>query len=157
MFGFASTSNSDVDLHTVTCRGYCVTYRRVLDWMIWMIGFIPPFTFTNRDNKQYSAIADLRTLQFTVTHALGFSVFASRILATDLSQSHCNFKSHMKSSFHLLIPFLPIFYGFQFRRHDSIQFLCSRAHIPAGWRLETRLSTFDSTTVLFCPVLNTSL
>jgi hypothetical protein len=32
----------------------------------------------------YSAIADLHTSQFTVTHALGFSVFTSRILATDL-------------------------------------------------------------------------
>jgi hypothetical protein len=32
----------------------------------------------------YSAIFDLHTLQLTVTHALRFSVFASRILATDL-------------------------------------------------------------------------
>jgi hypothetical protein len=31
-----------------------------------------------------SNTADLHTLQFTVTHALGFSVFISRILATDL-------------------------------------------------------------------------
>jgi hypothetical protein len=37
-----------------------------------------------RDYRQYSAIAALHTLQFTVTHALGFSVFTSRILATDL-------------------------------------------------------------------------
>jgi hypothetical protein len=35
------------------------------------------------------------------------SVFTSRILTTDLSQSHCNFNSHMKSSCHSLIPFLP--------------------------------------------------
>jgi hypothetical protein len=65
--------------------------RRVLDCII---GFMD------------SAIVDLRTLQFTVTHALELSVFTSRILATDLSQSHCNFKSHMKSSCHSLIPFL---------------------------------------------------
>jgi hypothetical protein len=32
----------------------------------------------------YSTIADIHTLQFTVTHALGFSVFTIRILATDL-------------------------------------------------------------------------
>jgi hypothetical protein len=33
----------------------------------------------------YSAIAVLHTLKFTVTHyTLGFSVFTSRILATDL-------------------------------------------------------------------------
>jgi hypothetical protein len=38
---------------------------------------------TTRDYRQYSATADPHTLQFTVTHALGFSVFTSRILATD--------------------------------------------------------------------------
>jgi hypothetical protein len=47
-----------------------------------MIGFIAPYTFTARDYRQYSAIADLHTLQFTVAQALGF--FISRILATDL-------------------------------------------------------------------------
>jgi hypothetical protein len=44
--------------------------------------------------------------QFTVVHALGFSVFTSRILATDLSQSYCHLKSHVKSSRHRLIPLL---------------------------------------------------
>jgi hypothetical protein len=34
---------------------------------------------------KYSAIADLHTFQFTVAQALGFSVFASRLLATDLN------------------------------------------------------------------------
>jgi hypothetical protein len=37
--------------------------------------------------------------QFTVAHALGFSVFTSRIQETDLLQSHCNFISHMKFFF----------------------------------------------------------
>jgi hypothetical protein len=37
--------------------------------------------------KQYSAIADLHNLQFTVTHALGFSVFTSRTLVMELKQS----------------------------------------------------------------------
>jgi hypothetical protein len=32
----------------------------------------------------YSTIADLHTLQLTGTHALGFSVFTSLTLATDL-------------------------------------------------------------------------
>jgi hypothetical protein len=50
-----------------------------------------------------SAIADLHSLQFTVTHALGFSAFTSHILATDLSQSHCNLKSHMESSCHFFL------------------------------------------------------
>jgi hypothetical protein len=43
-------------------------------------------------NRQYSAFAHLHTFQFTVTHALGFSVSTSRLLATDLNtelpQSH---------------------------------------------------------------------
>jgi hypothetical protein len=65
-----------------------------------MIGFIAPYIFAQLGTTgNYSAIAILHTLQFTVTHALGFSVFTSRILATDLSQSHSNFNSHMESSF----------------------------------------------------------
>jgi hypothetical protein len=50
----------------------------------------------------------------------------------------------MKSPLHCLIPFLPLFSNCQHRRLDSVQFLCSQAHILAGWRLETRL---DSSTV----------
>jgi hypothetical protein len=34
---------------------------------------------------QYSAIADLHTFQFTVAHALGFSVSTNRLLAKDLN------------------------------------------------------------------------
>jgi hypothetical protein len=45
----------------------------------------------------------------------------------------------MKSSFHNIISFRPLFCSCQLRRLDSIQFLCYQAHIPAGWRLETRL------------------
>jgi hypothetical protein len=37
------------------------------------------------NHNQYSALADLHTFQFTVAHALGFSVFTSRILATHLN------------------------------------------------------------------------
>jgi hypothetical protein len=53
----------------------------VLDWMI---EFIDTLYTVLGTTENYSAIADLYTLQFTVTHALGFSVFTSRILATDL-------------------------------------------------------------------------
>jgi hypothetical protein len=70
----------------------------------------------------YSAIAILYTLQFIVAHTLGFSVFTSYILATDFQQSHCHLKSHKKSSFQSLTPFLPLFCNCQFRRLDSIQF-----------------------------------
>jgi hypothetical protein len=45
------------------------------DWTYWHL------IHTTRNYRQYSAIADLHTLQFTVTHALGFSVFSqARIL-----------------------------------------------------------------------------
>jgi hypothetical protein len=57
--------------------------------------------------------------QFTVVHALGFSVFTDHILATDLSQYHCNFKSHMNSSCRPLIPFLP-FLQLPILRLDSV-------------------------------------
>jgi hypothetical protein len=41
----------------------------------------------------------------------------------------------MKSSFHSLIPFLPLFCNCQLH---SVQFLSSQAHILAGWSVETR-------------------
>jgi hypothetical protein len=65
------------------------------------------FINITRNYRQYSAVAILRAFQFTFPCALGFSVLTTRILATDLSQSSCNFKSRMKSSSHCLIPFLP--------------------------------------------------
>jgi hypothetical protein len=65
------------------------------------------YIHTFRDYRRYSAIAILHTVQFTVAHALWFSVLTSCILATDVSQSRCNFRSHMKSSWHNRIPFLP--------------------------------------------------
>jgi hypothetical protein len=44
---------------------------------------LTPYSQTRNCRQLYSAIADLHTLRFTVTHSLGFSVFTSRILATD--------------------------------------------------------------------------
>jgi hypothetical protein len=124
-------------MNIATCKGLHVTYKRGfgLDDWIYSTLYIP----NTRNYKQYSAIAILHAVLLTVTHALGFSVFTSRILATDLSQPHCNLKSHLKSYCHSLTPFLPLFCSCQFRRLDSIQFLCSQALIPAGWRPETRL------------------
>jgi hypothetical protein len=72
-----------------------------------MIRFIAPYTFVKFGTKGKIALSLFYTLQFTVTHALGFSFLTSRILATDLSESHWNFKSHMKSSWHSQISFLP--------------------------------------------------
>jgi hypothetical protein len=49
------------------------------DWIYWHLVTI----FLNY--KQYSAITDLHTFQFTAAHALGFSIFTSRLLAMDLN------------------------------------------------------------------------
>jgi hypothetical protein len=114
MYGVAAEGKRKIPTHVVTSQRNsiqdnivsCISeYRRGLDWMI---RFIAPYTFTQLwTTENYSAVAILHTFQFTAPHALGFSVFTSRILATDFSQSHCNFKSHVKSSCHSLIPFLP--------------------------------------------------
>jgi hypothetical protein len=50
-----------------------------------MIGFIGTSVIISLNYNLYSAIADLHNLQFTVAHALGFSVSSSRLLATDLN------------------------------------------------------------------------
>jgi hypothetical protein len=74
---------SQSSYHSILSRvsGLCVTYRMGfgLDDCIHCT-----LTFRIRDYRKYIATAGLHTLQFTVTHALGFSVFTSRILATDL-------------------------------------------------------------------------
>jgi hypothetical protein len=53
-----------------------------------MIGYIGTSVTISLNYNQYSAIADCHNLQFTVTHALGFLVFTSRLLVTKLKQSH---------------------------------------------------------------------
>jgi hypothetical protein len=63
-----------VTFDIVTCIS---DYRQVLDWMI---GIIASHIFATQD----SAIAILQTFQFTIAHVLGFSVFTSRILVTNL-------------------------------------------------------------------------
>jgi hypothetical protein len=56
-----------------------VTVDGVLDWMI---GFIDTSVIHLGTTGKYSAIADVHTVQLTLTYTLGFSVFTSRILAT---------------------------------------------------------------------------
>jgi hypothetical protein len=48
-----------------------------------MIGFIDTLFTELGTTGNYSAIIILHILNFAVTHTLGFSVFTSRILATD--------------------------------------------------------------------------
>jgi hypothetical protein len=59
----------------------CVTIRRGLDRMIVFTAHM----HSTRNYKWLNTIAHLLTLQLTVTHTLGFSVFTSRILATDFN------------------------------------------------------------------------
>jgi hypothetical protein len=75
-----------------TFDSYCLmTKITILDRMN---GFIVTFLaqsllITNnatRTCKQYSATADPHNLQFTLAHALGFSVSTSRLIATDLNK-----------------------------------------------------------------------
>jgi hypothetical protein len=57
-----------------------VTYKTGFGFDDWIYCHLIHAT---RDYRQYSAIAILHTFQFIVTHALGFSHFTSRLLATD--------------------------------------------------------------------------
>jgi hypothetical protein len=50
-----------------------------------MIGYIGTSITISLNYNQYSTNFDLHNLQFTVTQALGFSVFTSRLLAMDLN------------------------------------------------------------------------
>jgi hypothetical protein len=62
-------------------RGFCVTYRLVLDWVI---GFIDaPYTHSELQAVTAISLIYVHALQFTVTRALWFSAYTSRILATD--------------------------------------------------------------------------
>jgi hypothetical protein len=59
-----------------------------------MIGFIGTSVTISLNYNHYSTTADLHTFQFTFAHALGFSIFTSPLLATDLNtetstSDHC--------------------------------------------------------------------
>jgi hypothetical protein len=79
--GWKSFSN----LLRTYCHVYvwgCVTVRGDIDWLIQFIGHLyTPLGTTNN----YNTISNLHTLQFTVSHTLGFSVFTICILATDFN------------------------------------------------------------------------
>jgi hypothetical protein len=58
----------------------------IIRWgMDWMIGFIDTLYMPLGTAGNHSAVADLHTLQFTVTRTLRFSVFISCIMETDFN------------------------------------------------------------------------
>jgi hypothetical protein len=89
--------------YTVTCRGCCVTYKTGFSLDDWI--YCSLYIYTFRDYRQLQRYRYSTHFQFT--HALGFSVFTCRILATDLAQSHLHFNSHRKCSWHSIIAVLP--------------------------------------------------
>jgi hypothetical protein len=120
-----------------------------------MIGFIAPYTFTQFGITGNTALSLFCTLYSSPLHMHQDSESSLVVLWQRIYHGQCYFKSHLKSSCHSLILFLPLFCRCQFRRLDSIQFLCSQAHILAGWRLETRLCTLHYCSILvLLPVLN---
>jgi hypothetical protein len=113
-------------------------------WFGWLD--LTPFTL----HSELQVIQRYRwSTHFTVhryTHALGFTVSTNCILATDNSLT-CNFKSHMKSCFHRLIPFLPLFCNCQL---NSISLL--RSSYPG--RLASRNSIRLYSTTFYAAIAN---
>jgi hypothetical protein len=72
------------NMHIILSR-VGVTYKTGFGLDVWI--YCTLYIHTIRDYRQYYAIAILHTLRFTTAHALGFSDFTSRTLATDLSVS----------------------------------------------------------------------
>jgi hypothetical protein len=131
-----------------------VTYKtgfRLDDWIYYTL-----YIHTTRDCWQHNAIADLHNLKFTVTHALGFSVFISRIQATDLELSHYHFKSHMKTSLHRLIPFRALILRLPILKTQLHSIPLFQAHNSAGRCFKARPFTSNSTTIVYFYYLVTS-
>jgi hypothetical protein len=79
-----------------------------------MIGFIDTSVTISLSHTYYSAITELHTFQFTVAHALGFSVSTSHLLAVDL-----NTETSTPNHYEVILQFL----------------------VQSLWNLETQLKT----------------
>jgi hypothetical protein len=125
-----------------------VTYRRVLDWNDWIYSHL--YIHTTRAYRQLQRYRYSTHFQFTVAHALGFSVFTSRILATDISLSVTS--NHTWS---LLLTVLIPFVAFVLRLPIPKTRLHSIPPLPSSYpgRLASRSSTrLDYCSLLLCPV-----
>jgi hypothetical protein len=100
---------TDLRKHSLKCINFS-DFAKILSGVGWygrpkwrvpvrMIGLIGTLVTTSLNYSQYSAIADLRTVHFTVAHALGFS--SSRLLATDL-----NTETSSSKHYEILLAFL---------------------------------------------------
>jgi hypothetical protein len=81
------------------------------------ISFTLIYRYTCTNTLQNSAIADLHSFQFTVAHALGFSVSTNRLLATDL---------HTETSTQITTSIKPKIFQLHF------QYRCTVAHIKSS-------------------------
>jgi hypothetical protein len=65
-----------------------------------MTGFISISVASSLNYNEYSTTADLLTFQFTVAHALEFSFYTCRLLATDL-----NTETRTSNHYEVFLPF----------------------------------------------------
>jgi hypothetical protein len=92
-----------------------------------MIRFVSTSITSSLNHSYYNAIAHLHNFQVTAAHALGFSVFSSRLLATDLNRETSP-SNHYEAflTFHVQ---LPLNLGTQLKTlldSSSLQLVCFR-------------------------------
>jgi hypothetical protein len=123
-------------------RGLFPTIRRGLYWMIEFIDTLFTQYSDLRATQRYRHSTHFPVHHYTRTRVLSLRVVTWQRIFKSLT---VNFKSHMKSSCHSLILFLPFL-------QLSIQF---QAHHPASWllQLDSILDWTPTTTVLFCQTL----
>jgi hypothetical protein len=122
---------------------------------VW-IGWLDLFTPYSR-NSGLQAIQLYRcfhTLQFTVTHTLGFSVFTSRIMATDFNTVIISVSLYLQHTWSLLVTaqFLSCHYSAATNSEDSTQFNSS---VPKLISRYSGVSKHNSS--LYFMLLNTCL